>query len=397
MVDLRRDDLGRRRPGDVAEPRPDRRARGPRRLAGRRPAGQHHPGRPVRGRRGGRRRLGLAVAQQPLARAQAHRRGRGDRAAAARPPSWTGAWSDGPARQEEARAARFPELTPVPAMADLPKAKLQSPARYLGTLTEDGEKVIGQSLSVQSSSRLNLSPGGARRGADGRVVPDPGRLAARCHHGRGVRRQARGVAARGPLGARRAAAVAHRLPDGRRTRTSRPGRRHRTWTSGYARSRRWPARLGETNDRGDPRPRGRAGVPRRVLRGARGDVRRGGVLDRHDRLPGDAHRPVVPPAGRGDDQPARRQHRHQRRGPGVAPDLGERVRRPRPLAGPVQLALGALARRRAARPGRRRHQRHRHPRPDPAPARARRDAGRDLLRQRPTRRAARRGSRSPPR
>jgi hypothetical protein len=56
------------------------------------------------------------------------------------------------------REGRFPELTPVPAMADLPKAKLQSPARYLGTLTEDGEKVVGKSLSVQSSSRLNLSP-----------------------------------------------------------------------------------------------------------------------------------------------------------------------------------------------------------------------------------------------
>ena len=56
------------------------------------------------------------------------------------------------------RESKFPELTAVPAMADLPKAKLQSPARYLGTVTEDGEKVIGQSLSVQSSSRLNLSP-----------------------------------------------------------------------------------------------------------------------------------------------------------------------------------------------------------------------------------------------
>ena len=56
------------------------------------------------------------------------------------------------------REPKFPELVPVPAMADLPKAKLQSPARYLGTLTEDGEKVIGQSLSVQSSSRLNLAP-----------------------------------------------------------------------------------------------------------------------------------------------------------------------------------------------------------------------------------------------
>ena len=56
------------------------------------------------------------------------------------------------------RESKFPELTPVPAMSDLPKAKLQSPARYLGTVTEVGEKVVGQSLSVQSSSRLNLSP-----------------------------------------------------------------------------------------------------------------------------------------------------------------------------------------------------------------------------------------------
>jgi hypothetical protein len=56
------------------------------------------------------------------------------------------------------RDSRFPELTPVPAMADLPEAKLQAPARYLGTVTEQGEKVVGQSLSVKSSSRLNLSP-----------------------------------------------------------------------------------------------------------------------------------------------------------------------------------------------------------------------------------------------
>jgi hypothetical protein len=45
-------------------------------------------------------------------------------------------------------------------MSDLPKARLQAPARYLGTVTEEGEKVIGQSLSVQSSARLNLAPVG---------------------------------------------------------------------------------------------------------------------------------------------------------------------------------------------------------------------------------------------
>ena len=73
MVDLRRDDLGRRRPGDVADPRADRRARGSRRLARRGSARQPHARRPRlgRGRRPGR--VGVAVAQQPLARAQAHR------------------------------------------------------------------------------------------------------------------------------------------------------------------------------------------------------------------------------------------------------------------------------------------------------------------------------------
>ena len=58
------------------------------------------------------------------------------------------------------RDPAVPELPPVPAMSDLPRAKLQSPARYLGTVTEDGEKVVGQTLSVQSSSRLHLSAEG---------------------------------------------------------------------------------------------------------------------------------------------------------------------------------------------------------------------------------------------
>ena len=127
------------------------------------------------------------------------------------------------------------------------------------------------------------------------------------------------------------------------------------------------------------RPRGRPHLPRRLLRRPRRDLRRGRVLDRYERLPGDAHRPVVPPPGRRDDGPARRQHRHERRGPGVLEDLGERVRRPRPRPPPLLVAVPAVPRRRAARPGRGRHQRHRHPRADPAPARARRHAGRHLL------------------
>jgi hypothetical protein len=51
----------------------------------------------------------------------------------------------------------LPRLTDVPLMAELPKARLQSPARYLGTVTEEDEPVVGQSLSVKSSSRLHLS------------------------------------------------------------------------------------------------------------------------------------------------------------------------------------------------------------------------------------------------
>ena len=130
----------------------------------------------------------------------------------------------------------------------------------------------------------------------------------------------------------------------------------------------------------DARPRGRPHLPRRLLRRPRRDLRRSRVLDRHERLPGDAHRPVVPPPGRRDDGPSRRQHRHERRGPGVLEDLGGRLRRPRPGPPPVLAgARDAVPRRRAPRPGRGRHQRHRHPRPDPAPARARRHARRHLL------------------
>ena len=55
------------------------------------------------------------------------------------------------------REPKFPTLVAVPAMKDLPKARLQSAARYLGTLNEDDEKVTGQSMAAKSSSRLNLS------------------------------------------------------------------------------------------------------------------------------------------------------------------------------------------------------------------------------------------------
>lgn len=57
---------------------------------------------------------------------------------------------------------QVPALVPIPPIADLPTAKLQASARYLGTWTvpADGsaaERVIGQSLSAKSAARLVLS------------------------------------------------------------------------------------------------------------------------------------------------------------------------------------------------------------------------------------------------
>lgn len=58
--------------------------------------------------------------------------------------------------------AKVPDLVPIPPIADLPTAKLQASARYLGTMTvpKDGvaaERVVGQSLSARSAARLVLS------------------------------------------------------------------------------------------------------------------------------------------------------------------------------------------------------------------------------------------------
>src|SRR5207302_974521 len=79
-----------------------------------------------------------------------------------------------------------------------------------------------------------------------------------------------------------------------------------------------PSSTGNPRERRTARPRRRADVSRAGVRRRRRGVRRGGVQHRHDRLPGDAHRSVVPPAGRRADRAAHRQHRRQRRGPGVA-------------------------------------------------------------------------------
>ena len=49
------------------------------------------------------------------------------------------------------------ELVPIPPIAELPPAKLQASARYLGTLDTEGRRVIGHSLSARSAARLSLS------------------------------------------------------------------------------------------------------------------------------------------------------------------------------------------------------------------------------------------------
>jgi hypothetical protein len=54
-------------------------------------------------------------------------------------------------------AQKVPPLVPIPPIAELPPAKLQASARYLGTIDRTGEKVIGQSLSAKSAARLSLS------------------------------------------------------------------------------------------------------------------------------------------------------------------------------------------------------------------------------------------------
>ncbi|HET6165411.1 MAG TPA: hypothetical protein VFE07_01170 [Marmoricola sp.] len=54
-------------------------------------------------------------------------------------------------------SAKVPPLVPIPPIAELPPAKLQASARYLGTVDAQGERVIGQSLSAKSSARLSLS------------------------------------------------------------------------------------------------------------------------------------------------------------------------------------------------------------------------------------------------
>lgn len=55
------------------------------------------------------------------------------------------------------KGPELPPLAPAPAVSDLPEARLQSPARYVGTLDEDGGRVTALGLGPRSRSRLHLS------------------------------------------------------------------------------------------------------------------------------------------------------------------------------------------------------------------------------------------------
>ena len=100
----------------------------------------------------------------------------------------------------------LPPLVPVPAVAELPEARLQSGARYFGTTTRGDwlDRVVARGLGARSSCRLSLSgegldvvrlagsfriPAAALRGARhatgiaGKVVPPHGVLVVTWQHG----------------------------------------------------------------------------------------------------------------------------------------------------------------------------------------------------------------------
>ena len=106
------------------------------------------------------------------------------------------------------RASRhdLPALVPAPPVSDLPPAKLQVGARYLGTTVSGDwlDRVVAQGLGARSNARLSLSaegldvirlagsfriPVGALRGARhdqgiaGKVIPPHGVLVVTWQHG----------------------------------------------------------------------------------------------------------------------------------------------------------------------------------------------------------------------
>ena len=132
------------------------------------------------------------------------------------------------------------------------------------------------------------------------------------------------------------------LPRSLRGQSSPTGRRRAGTGERGSVASRPPAARAHRAAAGSPRPGGRPGVPRRGVRRAGPHHRRGRLRHRHDRLPGDADRPQLPRSGRRPDRSAHRQHRHERRGSGVAPDLGGRLRGARPVPYRQQLAGAAV-------------------------------------------------------
>ena len=108
--------------------------------------------------------------------------------------------------RRRSRRHDLPPLVPVPAVADLPAARLQSGARYFGTTVSDSwlDRVVARGLGARSSCRLSLSDQGldvvrlagsfripatalraARhdQGIAGKVVPPHGLLVVTWQHG----------------------------------------------------------------------------------------------------------------------------------------------------------------------------------------------------------------------
>ena len=169
-----------------------------------------------------------------------------------------------PRSRADGRAARRP--------------KLQASARYLGTLgPRTGERVVGHGpRRAGAPARLSLSDEALDVVRIAGLVPDPGAACAAPRHGGALRGQAGLLELlMVALGARRAR-VGDRVPAG-------PDAASRRWRAGRRRERcvrtirRWAQKdgrgVGSGADRldtrargGDPRPRGRAHLPRGVLR-----------------------------------------------------------------------------------------------------------------------------------
>jgi hypothetical protein len=229
------------------------------------------------------------VPQQPVARAQADRCRRGDGACGASPRAG-GAGLNGLFGKKD-HAHQGSQLVPVPDMADLP-GEAAVPARYSAP-DRGGREGDRQSLSGRARA-LNLSAG-ASTWCAWRLVPDPAEPCA-VHH----RREFAGKPVSACWWCAGSTTSSSGAPASGWTQQERssPGRRADVdqWVRTISKMAR---KAGESNKYEAILVLEDGRVFRGESYGATGETfGEGGVLDRHDRLPGDAHRPVVPPAGR---------------------------------------------------------------------------------------------------